>query len=148
MVTRIITHPVYPPPQWVQRSKDPYQKIDQCNIEKYYQRLNKMADKGSISPFDHLLAIKLKCLGYASEPQYAVPDMNAGDIFYWYYDLYVPKLDLLIEVQGRSHKDKDQIVKDARKKTLAKIQGFMFKEITNSQVNNMDRVKSLVSDDF
>lgn len=141
-----VVKPVYPPPQWVNRSQEPNQKIDQCDIAKYYQRLNRMTEKGSISPYEHILAIKLKCLGYASEPQYAVPDMNAGDIFYWYYDLYVPKLDMLIEVQGRNHKDKDQIVKDVRKKNLARIQGFKFKEITNIQVNNMDRVKSLVTD--
>jgi very-short-patch-repair endonuclease len=134
----------YPPPQWVVRTNQPYQKIDQVNLDKYYARYARLIEKDSISPFEYLLAIKLRSIGYKTESQYAIPDMNAGDIFYWYYDLYVPKLDMLIEVQGRSHRDKDQIVKDARKRSLARMQGFNFKEIQNKDVNDINKIRQVL----
>jgi hypothetical protein len=132
------------PQNWVYRTAAPYQKIDQVEVPKYYKRLERMVMNNQISPYENLLAVKLHSMGYDTVSQYAIPDMDNGNIFYWYYDLYVPKRDLLIEVQGKTHNDKFQLGQDARKRSLARMQGFNFKEIRNSDIAFKSEVERLL----
>jgi very-short-patch-repair endonuclease len=123
----------------------PYQKIDQIVIEEYKKRRLGLFSGNGVSKSETFLADKLRAMGLEVIQQYAIPDMDNGNIFNWFFDLYLPELDLLIEVQGSSHnKDKYQKEQDKRKRELAILQGFKFKTITNDNLSFNSEIDKLL----